>query len=155
MSKEIVAEKVKNYRPHNLVDNLPTSSKERIRLVDMSWTLEEDMPDGKGGILYPAGYTFNPLDYTSLRAIYIFINGDDERQVNWFKKSPYAKDIRTKLILAGGEYWKLQKDLNRQVFYLSKIMADRFQLDVVPSIVVQKKSYVQVKEISEDELNED
>jgi len=26
----------------------------------MTYTTEIDVPDGKGGVLYPKGYTFNP-----------------------------------------------------------------------------------------------
>ena len=41
----------------------------------MTYTTEIDVPDGKGGILYPKGYTFNPLEYLTYSKTIIVING--------------------------------------------------------------------------------
>ena len=55
--------KIENYQgPPDRV-RLPRAKRNRSFQVDMTYTTEIDVPDGKGGILYPTGYTFNPLDY--------------------------------------------------------------------------------------------
>ena len=42
---------------------LPRARRDRTFPVDLTYTTSIDVPDGKGGILYPKGYIFNPLDY--------------------------------------------------------------------------------------------
>ena len=49
-------ERLKNYKPKG-IHNLPRAIQDRTFLVDMTYTLDFDIPNGKGGILYPAGYT--------------------------------------------------------------------------------------------------
>jgi conjugal transfer pilus assembly protein TraW len=45
---------IREYKPKGLV-SLPRASEDRTFHVDMTYTLEFDIPDGKGGILYPRG----------------------------------------------------------------------------------------------------
>ena len=48
-------EKPEDFRPSNLVQ-LPRATHDRSFLVDMTYTLEFDVPDGRGGSLYPRGF---------------------------------------------------------------------------------------------------
>ncbi|RJP54071.1 MAG: hypothetical protein C4583_03515, partial [Anaerolineaceae bacterium] len=50
---------IKNFRPRDL-HPLPAAKADRSFLVDMTYTLDSNIPDGKGGVLYPKGFTFNP-----------------------------------------------------------------------------------------------
>ncbi len=43
----------------------------------MTFTLGNDIPDGKGGVLYPKGYAFNPSNYLSLTSLLVVIDSDD------------------------------------------------------------------------------
>ena len=137
---------IKNFRPRDL-HPLPAAKADRSFLVDMTYTLDSDIPDGKGGVLYPKGFTFNPLDYVSLTNILVVINAGDRRQVDWFKFSPYAEDYRTRLILSGGDYYDLSEELKRPIFYLVDTVARRLQLAAVPSIVRQQGNMLQVREV--------
>jgi len=137
---------IKQYRPKDL-KSLPPATKHRSFLVDMTYTLDRDIPDGKGGILYPKGYTFNPLDYVRLTRILVILDGGDRRQVDWFKTSQYADDYRVTTILTGGDYYDLMKELDRPVFYLPAEMADRLHLTAVPSVVRQRGKHLEVTEI--------
>ena len=42
---------IKNYKPETL--DLTLARENKTRFVDLSYALEFDIPDGKGGILYP------------------------------------------------------------------------------------------------------
>ena len=53
------------YQPANL-HALPRATKDTTITVDISHTLEEDLVDAQGTILYPSGFTFNPLRFVSL-----------------------------------------------------------------------------------------
>ena len=79
-NKEKMTRGIREYQPRDLV-KLPAARHARTFLADMSHTLDMDIPDGKGGILYPRGYTFNPLDYVNLTRTLVIINGNDQKQV--------------------------------------------------------------------------
>ncbi|MBU4264367.1 MAG: hypothetical protein KKC76_21170 [Proteobacteria bacterium] len=85
---------IKNFRPGDL-NHLPAAKSNRSFMVDMTYTLDINIPDGKGGVLFPKGFTFNPRDYVRLTSILVVIDADDRRQVDWFKTAPYARDYRT------------------------------------------------------------
>ena len=134
LSQETTIAKVQRYRPDTL-HPLPLAKKDKAFQVDMTYTLESDIPDGKGGVMYPKGYAFNPLDYVSLSSVLVVIDADDQRQVAWFKSSPHAVDYHTRLLLSGGDYNDLAEQLKRPVFYLMDDVAERLHLAAVPSVV--------------------
>lgn len=146
VDKEKQKEKIKNFKPETLV-SLPAAKQDRAYLVDMTYTLDVDLPDGKGGLLYPKGYSFNPLDYTQLRGKLIVIDGSDPRQVAWFDASPYRDDINIKLLLTGGSYYQLMEKFRRPVFYYMQPMATRLQVEAVPAIVEQAGKMLKVTEV--------
>ncbi len=138
--------KPENYRPDGLV-RLPRTGKRITRLVDMSYVLPFDIPDGKGGILYPKGYTYNPLDYVQYTKTIVVINGDDRGQVAWFKASGYAERYDVALMLSQGSYVTVGKELKRPVFYADERVVKRFKLQAVPSVVKQSGRLMEVAEI--------
>lgn len=143
--KEKLTRKVRNFRPKEL-KRLPAARRDRAFLSDLSYTLDVDIPDGKGGILYPKGYTFNPLDYLRFRRTIVVINGEDRRQVEWFRKSPWNRDMNVMLLLTDGGYFELGKRLRRPVFYANTLIAERLGLKAVPSVVRQNGRFMEVRE---------
>ena len=141
---------IEHYQPRDL-RKLPKATRDRTFDVDMTYTLTHDMTDGKGKILYPKGYTFNPLKYVNFTGGLVIIDGSDPRQVEWFKKSPYFPNKLAILLLSDGYASQLNKTLNRPVYYLTGQIADRFRLAAVPSIVVRKGDVMSVREVK---LNE-
>ncbi len=127
--------------------DLPTAKEHKIYRVDMTYTLPFDIPDGKGGILYPKGYTFNPLDYIKIPFVYVIINGEDKKQVDWFKKSKYFKKVESMPMIVKGDVLALQEQLKIPVFYADKRIVKRFQLKAVPSIAYQRGGDFYVEEI--------
>jgi conjugal transfer pilus assembly protein TraW len=136
-----------NYKPSDLTRKLPAAKENNVFLVDLTYTLQFDIPDGKGGILYPKGYTFNPLEYAPLfiKTI-VIIDGDRREQVDWFKASPLMKKIDVTLMLSGGAYHKVMKELKRPVFYASQRIIDRLGIKATPSVAVQQGKYFQIHE---------
>jgi conjugal transfer pilus assembly protein TraW len=114
----------------------------------MTYTLPMDIPDGKGGILYPQGYTFNPLDYVAFTKTLVFINGNDPEQVKWFAASEYRSRIDVMLLLIEGNYGRLGKKLNVPLFYADSRIVERLQLSAVPSVVKQEGKEMVVREIA-------
>lgn len=144
--KELSKIKPERYRPENSVA-LPRATKPRSFYVDMTYTLDMDIPDGKGGILYPRGYMFNPLDYIPFRKMLVVINGTDKDQLTWFRQSAYAGRPDVMLLLTEGSSMKLGESLERPVFYSDSRITDKFKLQAVPSIVRQSGKMMLVEEI--------
>ncbi len=140
--------KIRYWKPQQLAKK-PRAEKPRVRLVDMTWTLDFDIPDGKGGILYPKGYKVNPLDYITYPGILVFIDASDNEQVEWFKKSPYFSDMRVHLILTDNDkdIIDLSNKLKRPVFYAMRGIAERLQIEYVPSVAFQEGKMMRVEEI--------
>ena len=152
-NRKRMAEAVKNYRPDNIA-RLPRATENRTFTVDMTYTLEFDIPDGKGGILYPKGYTFNPLSYVQLPNILVVIDASDDRQVKWLSSSEYITDYRTMLLITGGSAWDTAHRLERPVFYATRQIVDRLQLKAVPSVIRQlSDKYMQVQEVEIERTN--
>ena len=135
------------YQPANL-HALPRATKDTTITVDISHTLEEALVDAQGTILYPAGFTFNPLRYVSLSGALVVIDGSDPEQVAWFKDSPYGANRRALLLLSGGLAAALRDELRRPVAYLTEDIAQRLQLRAVPSIVVERDNQLMIREVS-------
>ncbi|MBN2570065.1 MAG: hypothetical protein JXB42_11600 [Deltaproteobacteria bacterium] len=144
-SREKTEKLIREYKPKGLV-SLPRASENRTFHVDMTYTLEFDIPDGKGGILYPKGYTFNPLDYVQMPTVLVIINGDDPDQVKWFKESGYDRDFKAMLLLVSGSYSDLAEKLDRPVFYADERITGKFRIKAVPSVVRQDGAFMSVRE---------
>ena len=139
-----------HYQPANL-HALPRATKDSSITVNLSHTLEEDVQDANGQVLYPAGFTFNPLRYVSLSGALVVIDGSDPEQVAWFKGSPYGANRRALLLLSGGLAAALRDELQRPVAYLTEDLAQRLQLRAVPSVVMEQDQHLTVREVLIDE----
>ena len=143
---------IKNYRPDLI--KLQKTDKNNQFLVDMTYSLEFDIPDGKGGILYPKGFSFNPLEYINFYKTLVVFDGTDDAQVQWCK-SNYANNYNFTLLISDGSYYDLSKKFGRPVFYASADIIARFKLKKVPSVISQKDKYMEVKEIAVDKKIDD
>ena len=134
------------YQPASL-HQLPRARVSRRFAVDMTYTLEQELRNEEGRVLYPQGFTFNPLEYVSLSGGLVVIDGGDTEQVAWFKASPYSGNQRAKLLLSGGYASDLATALERPVFYLTEAIAKRLRLQAVPSVVVEERQQLYVQEM--------
>lgn len=146
-SRKAQEDRIKNFKPRDLV-NLPRAERDRTYLVDLTYVLPFDIPDGKGGVLYPKGYTINPLDYITYPRTLVVIDGSDPKQLRWFTHSEYADSMSVTLLITDGSYYELAKKLNRPVFYLMEDLAERLKIEAVPSVICQKGRYMEVREIA-------
>ena len=136
-----------HYQPANL-HALSRATKDATTRVDLTHTLEQDLVDAQGTILYPAGFTFNPLRYVSLTGALVVIDGSNPEQVAWFKGSPYGSNHRALLLLSGGLAAPLRDELARPVAYLTEDIALRLQVRAVPSVVIEQENQLVIREVS-------
>ncbi|OPY70751.1 MAG: hypothetical protein A4E57_00368 [Syntrophorhabdaceae bacterium PtaU1.Bin034] len=148
INRGYLARRIRNYTPGDLKDaKLPPARKERTFLVDMTYTLDRDITDEKGNLIYPKGYTFNPLNYVAYPGVIVILDGKSSVQVAWFKYSEYSKDLKVKLLVTDGSYVELSESLKRPVFYAGRAMIEVFQIKAVPSVVKQRGALMEVREI--------
>lgn len=136
-------------RPTDQMD-LPRVKTASKRIVDMSYTLEYDVPDFRdpSKIQYPRGYRFNPLDYMpQLNQTFVFINAGDKRQMQWFMKSSYAQDDAVNLLITGGDLATTMKVAKVKVFYAGGLLLNRFGIRAVPSVAKQVGANIEVEEV--------
>ena len=146
-NKVLDKRKVENYQGPPDKTSLPRAKRNRSFPVDMTYTTEIDVPDGKGGILYPKGYTFNPLDYVTYPKTLVVINGADPDQVKWFAGSEYDKRLDVTLLLTGGNFVVVSKRISRPLFYADRKIIERLRLKAVPSVIKQEGRLMGVREI--------
>lgn len=140
--------KIRAWKPEGL-PSLPRAERDRVLYRDLSWVLDFDVPDGRGGVLYPRGYRFNPLAHVTLPTVLVVIDGGDAAQTAWFLRSPWAKDARVMLILtdAGPGGWpEAMKRLGRPVHFAVRGVAERLALEAVPSVALQEGPVMKVME---------
>lgn len=140
-------ERPADYRPATLV-HLPRVARGRTFLVDMAHTLDFDVPDGRGGILYPKGFRFNPLEHVPFNQTLVVLDGDDPEQLAWLRGYGPAREPGTMILLSGGSYREIGAALGRAVFYADRRIIERFRLAAVPSLVARKGHMMEVTEIA-------
>ncbi len=155
LNRDELAKKLKHYTPEDLkaVKDLPAAKKERTFLVDMTYTLEEDIVDHESKIIYPKGYTFNPLDHIIYPRTLVILNGAKREQLAWFTASPYSRDLSVKVLITGGSYAEVSTALKLPVFYVSQVVRDVFRIRAVPSVVQQKGRFMEIREIAVETSN--
>jgi len=141
-------ESAKNFVPPDLV-YVPKAKENKVYYVNPEYTLEFDIPkvDSQGnvvGILYPKGYKFNPLDYVkkSMPPLVVF-NGYDKAEVQWVKK--YLTETPKAMLLTVTPSWRsLSEELKMPVFYLKKIIAERFKVKNTVSVITVENKMIKV-----------
>jgi len=149
LKRKETANKIKHFTPSDIdfLRKIEPAKADSTFLVDMTYTLDIDIPDADGNILYPKGYKFNPLDYITYPKTLVILNAKSPQQLGWFKQSDYVKDLRTTLLITDGEFYDLAKTLKRPVFFASKHIIDVFRIKATPSVVRQKGSLMEVTEV--------
>ena len=125
---------------------LATARETRVRHVVPFYTLDTEirLPDGK--LLYPKGFTFNPLTYVSLPQRLVIVH---PRDLGWALKTATLTDW---IILTGDgdpkdDALSLGERHGRALFMLEEQVKDRLGLTVAPVIVRQVGQKLELTEV--------
>jgi conjugal transfer pilus assembly protein TraW len=133
------------------VSNITPSPEHASFLFDPSISLKQDLTDHNGTRFYKQGDRVNPLDSMTLSKIYVFIDGDQPKQVA-FAKQMYDQQ-NTVIILVKGDPITLMREQGLAVFFDQEgAMVNRFQLKHVPCSMHQEGKMLRITEWTEDEL---
>ena len=127
---------------------LPVAAVTATRHVTPFASIPFDIPDKDGNILYPKGFTFNPLEHVrfSLRLVVAA-----PAQLDWALEEAGEYGM---VLLSGGNALKESDARLTPVFVLEAALAERLGLEVVPSIVEQEGAQFRIEEIAWAEIEE-
>ena len=115
--------------------------KDRVYRIDPTITLNDDLLDHEGNVIFGKGAQFNAADYVTLSGKYIVIDGRDNKQVQLALKGNYKK-----IILTSGDIQALTQKYKTIFYFINDILIERFQLKHVPAILEQEGRLLRVTE---------
>ena len=143
--KKQVLDAVEKPKPVPGIKNTETA---KTYFVDPTWTLDRNVVDEKGNLLFPSGTKVNPLDYAPLTQQLLFFDQREHSQVVFAKRFIEQSTSRVKPILVGGEPLKLMRQWKREVFYdQGGVLSRKFLLKHAPAIVSQDGKRLRIDEI--------
>ncbi|EZP70624.1 Conjugal transfer protein TraW [Sphingomonas paucimobilis] len=111
--------------------SLGVTTQARTRSVVPFYILDFDIKLPDGTMLYPKGYTFNPLTYVSLPQRLVVVH---PRDLGWAIRTARPTDF---ILLTAGDALALGEKVGRPLFILEERVKDRLGLTVAPVIVAQ------------------
>jgi len=136
------------------VKGISRAVQDRTFLYDPSIVVPYDLKDLEGRIFQKAGRRVNPLGQTPLRCKLVFIQGDDESQVNWVQETFFDQDIKVKVILVSGGPVALMDFWEKPVFSdQGGVITTKLGIRSVPAVVEQEGSKLKISEIHLQEVS--
>ena len=130
------------------VEGLRTTERPRTFFVDPSFTLDRNITDPLGRLMFAAGTRKNPLEVVSLSRHLLFFDARDPRQVKHARELNGRYAGRIKPILTGGSYLDLMKAWRVPVYYdQSGTLTRRFGIRQVPALVSQEGLRLRIDEL--------
>ena len=141
-------EKIKRPKP---VAGIKHTTESRSFTYDPSITVTYDLTDHQGKVFHAKGTKINPLDYKSLTKPLLFIDGDDQKQVDWaVVQQPVALIILTK-----GSPFELMEKLDRPVYFDQEgVLVKKLGIQQVPAKVTQQEKHILIEEVVLKETGE-
>ncbi len=130
------------------VEGLRTTERPRTFYIDPSFTLDRNITDPQGRLMFAAGTRKNPLEVVSLSRHLLFFDARDPRQVKHARELSGRYAGRVKPILTGGSYLDLMKAWRVPVYYdQAGTLTRRFGIRQVPALVSQDGLRLRIDEL--------
>lgn len=124
------------------VSGISRTIEPRIFQVDPTYTQSKDIKDAEGNILVPAGTTVNPLEELNWGEPLIFIDGEDQEQIDW------ARGQQGKIVLVNGSVLEISDQISRVVYFdQGGSLTDKFGIQHTPAIVTQDGLRLKIEEV--------
>ena len=131
------------------VPGLRATDNARTFYVDPSLTLDRNIVDAQGRLLFPAGTRKNPLDVMSLSKQLLFFDARDRRQVTRARELITRYNGRVKPILTGGSYLDLMTAWRVPVYFDHQgTLTKRLGIRQVPALVSQEGLRLRIDEVA-------
>lgn len=119
----------------------------RSWVYDPSITVPYDLRDHNGNVFAKAGTVANPLQFIALQKAFLFIDGDDKKQIEWAKKVDSTLLGKTKIILVSGSILLIEKLFSKPIYFDQQgRLVQRFSIEHVPAMIQQDGLKLKVAE---------
>ena len=112
-------------------------------LFNPAIVLDHNITNATGDVVANAGTKVNPLKFKSFDEALIFIDGDNQNQINWAEeksKIDSKKYSAIKIILVNGDINQTAKALRERVYFdQNGVLCKRFGITHTPTMVYQAK----------------
>ena len=130
------------------VAGLRATEAARSFYFDPSFTLDRNILDAQGHLLFAAGLRKNPLEVVSLSKHLLFFDARDRRQVVRARELIASYQGKVKPILTAGSYLDLMKSWRMPVYYDQQgVLVRRFGITQVPALVSQEGMRLRIDEL--------
>jgi len=128
---------------------LPRATETTSHLYDPSLVAPYDIKDANGFILHQAGIRINPLSYITMTRHLLFIDGDDQAQIDWMMRTTKSEPDRFKVILTQGNVIDLMTSLDRRLFFDQKQQyIEKLSINTLPALVYQQDLFLRIDEVA-------
>jgi hypothetical protein len=144
--KKILQERIRKY---TVVDEfkIPYAKGTQTRYFEPRYELPFDIVDANGRVIYPKGFTFNPLQYMRLYETVIFFDARNALHLNWLKKGNFTERWDVMLIAVRGDVIEAMRVLKVPVYRATKEILERFDVKKIPCIIKQKGVQLEIIEV--------
>lgn len=133
-------------RPHK-VEGITKATKTRVFEYDPTYTVQRDLKDHQGQVFARKGDKVNPLETVSMGSTWLFIDGDDETQVEWLKTQLNLG--HSKVILVSGAPLDLSEALQVPVYFdQGGNLTSKLKIKHVPASVQQDGLTLKITEFN-------
>lgn len=140
------ASAVRQPRP---VPGLRATQAARTFYLDPTFTLDRNIVDAQGRLMFAAGTRKNPLEVVSLSKRLVFFDGRDPRQVEHARQLMLSPTARVKPVLTAGSYLDLMKTWRVPVYFDQQgVLVRRFGIRQLPAIVSQEGLRLRIDEVA-------
>jgi conjugal transfer pilus assembly protein TraW len=130
------------------VPGVRATEQPRTYHIDPTVTVDRDIRNADGAMLYARGVKVNPLDHVSLTRNLLFFDARDSRQINFAKRRLNELSGKSKPILVAGEPLKLMRAWKQTVYYdQGGSLVRRLGIRQVPAIVSQDGKRLRIDEV--------
>ncbi|WP_256215477.1 type-F conjugative transfer system protein TraW [Sphingobium sp. AP50] len=146
MNAEFAARAEARARRPNPVSGITPTDQPRTWDYAPSVTLEQDVRDHKGQLIAAAGQRINPLDFVTIRQELVFIDGDNDAQMEW--ATARYTDVQAKIILVSGSAIEEMTRRQRRFYFDQEgRLTGKFGIDHTPAVVKPAGKVMRVSEI--------
>ena len=139
-------EKMEAYQPPEQI-HLPRATANREFRPSTMYTLEQNIYDAEGKVLYPKGFQYRVSKFVRLPYEIVVFDATDPAQKEWVIKNNYHKQLGQMLTITDGRVFELQREFNKPVYFMINKLQERFELKKVPCIIKQVGDDIIVNEI--------
>jgi len=125
---------------------LPRATKPARRMVDLTFTLDQDLTTPDGRLLYPRGFRFNPLQYAPLQYALVFVNLADQDQLRWLL-SYLPTAPRCVVMFTDGNPQIVRAQVKNRIYRADERFVRRFDIRALPAIATMNRERLEIKDI--------